>query len=176
MTQPMPATISHWQQLTLSALPKLLSALLILAIFVVLTEIIKKYSRHLSQKATLKSINIQFTTKIIQGIMYTVGITSALGSIGVDIRAVITGLGISGFAIGFAMKDIISNFLAGLLILVYRPFKIGNHVEMGGNTGKITEVNMRYTTLISEGNKTLVPNAKLLTDIVVIKKPAEKIK
>ncbi len=52
-----------------------------------------------------------------------IGVISALGTLGVDVTAMVTGLGLTGFAVGFALKDIISNSLAGILILIYKPFQ-----------------------------------------------------
>ena len=57
------------------------------------------------------------------------GLVTALGTLGVDVSALVAGLGLTGFALGFAVKDTISNILAGVLLLVYRPFSKKDYVE-----------------------------------------------
>ena len=69
---------------------------------------------------------------------------------------------------GFALKDIISNLLSGVLILLYQPFKIGNTIKVSGYEGDVVSIDLRYTELNSEGNKILIPNSKLFTDPITV--------
>lgn len=78
------------------------------------------------------------------------------------------GIGLTGFAIGFALKDTISNFLSGVLILLYRAFEKGNRIKISGYEGIVIAIDLRYTELDSEGNKILIPNAKLFTDAITV--------
>ena len=78
------------------------------------------------------------------------------------------GLGLTGFALGFALKDTISNLLSGILILLYQPFKIGNTIKVSGYEGDVVSIDLRYTELNSEGNKILIPNSKLFTDPITV--------
>lgn len=95
-------------------------------------------------------------------------IISALGTPGIDVSAIVTGLGLTGFALGFALKDAISNILAGSLILIYRPFNRNDTIKVANNEGVVEEIDLRYTTLKAEGKKILIPNATLLTNIVIV--------
>ena len=61
--------------------------------------------------------------------LITLGAVTALGNLGVDVSAIVVGLGLTGFALGFALRDTISNLLAGVLILLYSPFEIGNRIN-----------------------------------------------
>jgi len=92
------------------------------------------------------------------------GLVTALGTLGVNIMGIVAGLGLTGFALGFALKDSIANLLAGVLILLYRPFEVGDHIDVSGFAGKVTTVNLRYTELDAGAQCVLVPNSKLLTD------------
>src|SRR5438270_438001 len=65
------------------------------------------------------------------------GAMSALGTVGVDVTAVIAGIGVAGVALGFALKDIVSNFTAGVMIITFRPFIRGDHVEVSGAKGEV---------------------------------------
>src|SRR5207237_7530607 len=100
------------------------------------------------------------------------GLITALGTLGVNILGIVAGLGLTGFALGFALKDSIANLLAGVLILLYRPFEVGDRIDVGGLAGRVTHVDLRYTELDAESERVLVPNAKLLTDPIRVSKPA----
>jgi small-conductance mechanosensitive channel len=92
------------------------------------------------------------------------GLVTALGTLGVNIMGIVAGLGLTGFALGFALKDSIANLLAGVLILLYRPFDVGDTIDVSGFAGKVITVNLRYTELDAGAQLVLVPNSKLLTD------------
>ncbi|HWI37337.1 MAG TPA: mechanosensitive ion channel domain-containing protein [Burkholderiales bacterium] len=96
--------------------------------------------------------------------LLVLGLITALGTLGVNIMGIVAGLGLTGFALGFALKDSIANLLAGVLILLYRPFDVGDHIDVSGFAGKVITVNLRYTELDAGSQLVLVPNSKLLTD------------
>jgi small conductance mechanosensitive channel len=98
-----------------------------------------------------------------------VGALTGLGTVGVDLSAVIAGLGLTGFALGFALKDAISNFLAGALIMIYQPFKPADQVSVTGLGGTVEDINLRYTVLRNEeGKKVLIPNSLLFTNSITV--------
>jgi len=84
------------------------------------------------------------------------------------VGALVAGLGLTGFAVGFAVKDIISNVLAGMLILVYEPFRRGDRINVAGMEGTVTAIDFRYTTLEAEGRRILVPNGNLFVKEIVV--------
>lgn len=96
------------------------------------------------------------------------GFVTAIGTLGINVSALVAGLGLTGFALGFALKDTISNLLSGILILLYRPFKIGNTINVSGYEGDVVSIDLRYTELNSNGNKILIPNSKLFTDPITV--------
>ncbi|HHJ64058.1 MAG TPA: mechanosensitive ion channel [Aquifex aeolicus] len=98
------------------------------------------------------------------------GALTALGVLGVNITALVAGLGLTGFAVGFALRDIISNLLAGMLIILYSPFRIGDTIKVGAFEGKVVEVNLRYTVVEREGEKILIPNSTMFTNIITVRK------
>ena len=85
---------------------------------------------------------------------------------GINVSALVAGLGLTGFALGFALKDTISNLLSGVLILLYRPFKIGNTIKVSGYEGDVVSIDLRYTELNSEGNKILIKDPGCKVDIL----------
>jgi small conductance mechanosensitive channel len=96
--------------------------------------------------------------------LMVLGLVTALGTLGVNITGIVASLGLTGFALGFALKDSIANVLAGVLILLYRPFEVGDRIDVAGLAGRVTEVNLRYTELEGDAERVLVPNSKMLTD------------
>ena len=92
----------------------------------------------------------------------TLTLFTALATIGFDVRTFIAGLGITGLIIGFGLRDILSNFAAGLLLLIYRPFRAGELIEVEGTQGNVEEltiVNMQMTT--TDGVRVIMPNSKV---------------
>ena len=98
------------------------------------------------------------------------GLISALGTLGIDVSAMVAGLGLTGFALGFALKDALSNLLAGVLVLFYQPFKIGDQIEVSGCKGKVMDIDLRYTTIESEETTFLIPNSTCFKNWIAIKK------
>jgi small-conductance mechanosensitive channel len=100
------------------------------------------------------------------------GIT-ALGTMGINVSALVAGLGLTGFALGFALKDILSNLVSGVLILLYRPFKLNQQITVNGMEGLVTEIDLRYTRLEKEGKTYLIPNSILITNTIEIQSPEQ---
>jgi small-conductance mechanosensitive channel len=100
--------------------------------------------------------------------LIVLGILTGLGTMGINITALVAGLGLTGFALGFAFKDILGNLLAGILILIYRPFHLKDSISVSGFDGTVVDIDLRYTTLHSEGKTILIPNSVLFTNSIVI--------
>lgn len=71
------------------------------------------------------------------------GAVTALGTVNINVSALVAGLGLTGFALGFAFRDILSNLLAGVLILLYRPFGRGDRISVTGLEGTVTHIDLR---------------------------------
>jgi len=97
-----------------------------------------------------------------------VGLVSGMGTLGINVSAMVAGLGLTGLALGLALKEVVSNAIAGVLILVYKPFKRGDMVAVLTFQGRAAEVNLRYTTLETNGGRVFVPNMMLLTNVVAV--------
>ena len=101
-----------------------------------------------------------------RGIMF-LGLLVALGQVGFEITALLTGLGIAGFIVGFALQDSLANFVAGLVILAYRPYDVGDVIESSGVIGKVSKMSLVSTTILTFDNQTLiVPNNKIWGDVI----------
>lgn len=114
-----------------------------------------------------RTLVIRFVGRSAKYVLLAVGVISALGTMGVDVSAVIAGLGLTGFALSLALKDAVSNLIAGILIIVYTPFTVGDKIKVAGVEGRVEEINLRYVSLrLDNGALTLIPNSKVLTEVV----------
>ncbi len=137
--------------------PKVLVVIVIFVVFFIFSKIIK---RVITSSAGQLGIDENVTSLLARTSSITLiifGVITALGTLGIDVSALVTGLGLTGFALGFALKDTISNLLSGVLILLYKPFKKGNRIKISGYEGIVVSIDLRYTKLDSEGNKVLIP-------------------
>jgi small conductance mechanosensitive channel len=98
-------------------------------------------------------------------VILTLGITVGLKIAGIDLTTIIAAV---AFGIGFALKDLIMNFLAGVMILVGRHFSIGDYISIGGTVGKVVEIQSRVTILQAiNGTKVIVPNSEMFKKQIV---------
>ncbi len=94
------------------------------------------------------------------------GIVTALGRF-FDVTAFIAGLGILGFTVGFALQEIMQNFVAGIILLIQQPFNVGEVVETAGYTGTILHINIRTTEMRElDGRLIIIPNAQILSNSI----------
>jgi len=101
---------------------------------------------------------------------FLIGVISCLGTLGIDTTALVAGLGLTGLALGLALKDAVSNFIAGLMIVLYSPFNLDDELEISGSRGKVTDMDLRYVTIENEAEQVLIPNSSFLTSVVKRKK------
>jgi small-conductance mechanosensitive channel len=104
--------------------------------------------------------------KVTSTALLLFGAVTALGTMGVNVSALVAGLGLTGFALGFAMKDILSNLMSGVLILLYRPFGVNDHITVTGLDGLMTDIDLRYTRLEKGDQTFLIPNSLLITNTI----------
>lgn len=122
---------------------------------------------------TNRKLVIHLVCNIIQVLLITLGITMVFAQWGIDISALLAGLSITGFALSFALKDILSCIVAGIIVILYRPFNDGDCIEILGIKGKVIDINLKYTAIDSDEATHLIPNSKLLSErITIFKNPS----
>lgn len=108
-----------------------------------------------------------FFENMISKLVMLIGVLIALAHIGVQIGPLLAGLGIAGFIIGFALQDTLSNFASCMMILLYRPYDVGDIIEAAGQRGTVHQMNLVSTTIFSFDNQRLIiPNNKIWGDII----------
>ena len=95
------------------------------------------------------------------------GILVALSQMGISLGPLLAGLGVAGFIVGFALQDTLGNFASGVMILLYRPYDVGDLVDVGGVEGQVHKMNLVSTSLLTLDNQLfIVPNTKIWTDVI----------
>ena len=149
-------------------IPRVGAAVIVFVVFFVFAKIIKRIITNTVERRNFDRNLTSLFARTSRITLIIFGIVTALGTLGVNVSALVTGIGLTGFAIGFALKDTISNLLSGVLILVYRPFEIGNRIKISSYEGIVISIDLRYTELEFKGNKILIPNSKLFTDPITV--------
>jgi len=109
----------------------------------------------------------RMVVSIVRNIIIVLGILIALSQVGISLGPLLAGLGVVGFVIGFSLQDTLSNFAAGMMILIYRPFDVGDLIEAGGVSGTVNHMSLVNTTVLTLDNQTiLIPNNKIWGDVV----------
>lgn len=145
------------------------SFLLILIAFWIVARIAKGGVRRGLERSKLdiSSLAKDFFIKMTGRTVMLLGLIIAIAQLGVEVAPLLAGLGIAGFVIGFALQDTLSNFASGLMILIYRPFDIGDAVEAGGVTGKVDQMNLVSTMILTFDNQLMiVPNKQVWGGII----------
>ncbi|MBI2464471.1 mechanosensitive ion channel family protein [Candidatus Peregrinibacteria bacterium] len=124
--------------------------------------VIERISRHLDEEhQDILILSGRATYVTVMGLGLTIGLKVA----GIDITAIVAAI---GFGIGFAMKDLIMNFIAGVILMITRNYTIGDFIKVGDAFGKITEIQGRATILKAlDGTKIIVPNSDLFSNRVI---------
>ncbi|MEA1890931.1 MAG: mechanosensitive ion channel [Pseudomonadota bacterium] len=147
---------------------KLLAAIAVFIIGKMVANWVKKLVTRVMTKSGLDQIIIGFSSSIAYIAMMAFVIVAALGQLGIQTTSFIAILGAAGLAIGLALQGSLANFAAGFLMIIFRPFKVGDVIEAAGVTGKVNAIHIFTTTLTTPDNKTIIiPNAKLGGDNII---------
>lgn len=152
----------------ITIIPRALAALLVIGLFWLIASLMRWLMRivfrHVVEDRTVENLIKQIAYYAVWGL----GIIVALDAFGFDPQTVATGLGLTSLAIGFALKDILSNFVSGILILVLRPFELGDQIIVGETEGNVERIELRATQLRTyDGRVVLVPNAEVFTSRII---------
>ena len=146
---------------------RVIGAIIILILGRIAAGMGKRLITRLLTKTNTDTAVISFIGTISYFLILTFAILAALSKFGVETTSFIAVLGAAGLAVGLALQGSLSNFASGVLILILRPFKIGDFIEGAGVTGTVKEIEL-FTTVIStpDNIKIMVPNAKLFGDVI----------
>lgn len=107
---------------------------------------------------------ITFSKSLVSAIVKVLTVITVFTQLGVEMTSFIAILGAAGFAIGMAFSGTLSNFAGGVIILILKPFKVGDYIEAQGESGTVTEIQIFHTILLTPDNKTIIlPNGPVST-------------
>jgi small conductance mechanosensitive channel len=160
-------TAQIWGLMTLYGL-KVLAALVILVVGRWVARAVRQLTGRLMEKAGMDPIIVNFVGNLVNIGILLFFIIAALGQLGIQTTAFIAVLGAAGLAVGLALQGSLSNFAAGFLMILFRPFKVGDYIEGAGTAGIVEEIQIFNTRLRTPDNKlVIVPNSKLTDDNIV---------
>lgn len=126
-----------------------------------------KLSRKIMVRANMDPILINFSSSIINILLLLLVLIAALDQLGVNTNSMIAVLGAAGLAIALALKDSLQNFAAGVMLIIYRPFKIGHFVEVSGITGIVEQITIFNTVMhTSDNREVIVPNGQIYSSAI----------
>lgn len=141
-----------------------------LAIFIVgmlVTKALIAALRKILSKVGLDQLLVNFVSSISHTLLLLIVTITALDQLGVDTTSLIALLGAAGLAIGLALQGSLQNFASGVLLIVFRPFKTGDYVDLSGTSGTVQAINIFSTTLNTPDNKeTIVPNGAIYSGVI----------
>ena len=149
-------------------IPKALTSLFVFLLFWSASAIFTRIIHRLCQKSNFRKDILVLAERTVRVALLIFGAITALGTAGINVSALVAGLGLTGFALGFAFRDILSNLLAGILIVIFAPFQQQDHISVAGLEGIVIKIDLRYTTLQAEGKKILIPNSTLFTNAITV--------
>jgi small conductance mechanosensitive channel len=144
---------------------QVLGALAILLVGLWVARLIRKIITRLMHRANVDPTLIAFVSSLVHVALQIFVIVAALETMDVKTTSFIAVLGAAGLAVGLALQGSLSNFAAGVLMIIFKPFRVGDVVDAAGVVGSVREINI-LTTIIDtlDNRKTIVPNSKLMAD------------
>jgi len=149
-------------------LPKLLAGFLVLIVFYIFYRIIRFIITRSLKKADISDSLINLITKIIKYISLGLGLILVADQIGIKIITLVSTLGVAGIALGLAAQQTLANFISGIILLVSKPFKERDYVELEGVFGRVKDINLRSTKVLTLDNLLVdIPNRKIVESKVI---------
>ena len=143
--------------------------IVVILVFRKLADVIQPLLERALEKTHLELSELlrRMIISVARNLIIILGVLIALSQVGISLGPLLAGLGVVGLVIGFALQDTLSNFAAGMMILIYRPFDVGDLVEAGSVSGTVSHMSLVNTTIMTLDNQTIiVPNNKIWGDVI----------
>lgn len=160
--------VAHGEQIAVELGPKVLAALVIFFIGKWVARLLARLAEGAMRRARVDDMLVGFAGNIAYVALFAFVVLAAVNQLGVQTTSFIAVLGAAGLAIGLAMQGSLSNFAAGVMLVFFRPFKVGDYVEAGGASGTVEQIMLFTTRMKTPDNKQLfVPNGEIIKGIIV---------
>ena len=142
--------------------PKLVLAIVILVAGIIIINSFSRFLRKLMKKREVDPTLVPFLVGLISTLLKVMLIISVVDIVGIKTTSFVAVLGAAGLAVGLALQGSLSNFAGGVLILILKPYRVGDYIEAQGNAGKVTAVHIFNTILLTPDNrKIIMPNGAI---------------
>ncbi|MDG1645302.1 small-conductance mechanosensitive channel MscS [Klebsiella huaxiensis] len=156
------------QELLLSYAVNIVAAIAIIIVGMIVARIVSNTVNRLMRARHIDATVADFLSALVRYAVIAFTLIAALGRVGVQTASVIAVLGAAGLAVGLALQGSLSNLAAGVLLVVFRPFRAGEYVDLGGIAGTVLNVQIFSTTLRSaDGKIVVVPNGKIIAGNII---------
>lgn len=157
----------EWQAELLALLPKLILALVIFLVSLYLAKVVGGLVKRVLKRREVNAGAGDLIAETARWSILVYGTIMALQQF-INVTAFLAGLGIIGFTIGFALQDVMKNFAAGVLLLLQKPFRIGDSISVANFDGTVTVINLRSTEIKTfDGRTVILPNADVLNHAII---------
>ena len=158
---------SLWTGL-LQSLPIIMIGLVVFLVLYVVARVVSRGFGHTLEKTNADPVVSRLLTRVLKTILVMIAALFALSTMGVAIGNVVTFLAVLGFAVGLAVQGILENFVAGVILLMRKPFRAGDQIITGDYEGTVDDVDFRVTALIGyDGTRQLIPNGQVYSNPLV---------
>ena len=159
---------ANYAERFIAFLPDILGALLWLLVGWWIIKLIVKYTKKILSKKGHDPALANFLVTILNWTLVVLLLISVVGMLGIETTSFIAVLGAAGLAIGLALQGSLSNFAGGVLIILLKPFKLGDWIEVNGISGSVKDISLFYTKLNTFGNQlAIIPNGELSNENIV---------
>ena len=149
-------------------LPNLFGAIIILVVGMWLSGLISKFVAKTMERAKIGKEVVTFAHSFVKNGIKVLVIVAAIGTLGFNIASLITALGAATVAIGLALQDSLKNIASGVMILINKPFKVGDFLETNSLQGKVTRIDIASTHLLTLDNKEIIiPNSNMYASNII---------
>lgn len=146
---------------------KVIAALLIYIVGVLLIRFVSKALKRMFERKHTEKAIVTFTVSFVNAILWILLLVIAIGALGIETMSLAALLAAGGMAIGMALSGTVQNIAGGIMILVFKPFKIGDYIEAQGHSGTVSEVNITSTKIVTTDNRVVIlPNGPLEGSVV----------
>jgi small conductance mechanosensitive channel len=147
---------------------KILLALLVFVVGRWVAKLLTKTLERVMTKGKVDQMLISFLSNIVYTSLLAVIVLAALDQLGVNTTSALAILGAAGLAVGLALKDSLASFAAGVMLIIFRPFKLGDFIEAGGQSGVVEEIRIFHTVLKTGDHREItMPNAQIYGGTII---------
>lgn len=147
--------------------PKIITAVLIVIIGVIVARWLDRILMRALDKKGMEPPVKMLISRLVKLLVVGFALVIALGTAGVNVMALVAGISVAGVGVGLAMQGVLSNLVAGLVIIMTKPFRVGEYVELAGVSGQVKTIELFSTTLLhGDLSRVVIPNRKIVGEIL----------